>query len=71
VTKEESLKKEFTSSFGLISAAELRVFRSCVCFGFLGLEQSSLAPESLAFGSGLFQLSRVNRELAYSTPFAH
>jgi hypothetical protein len=57
-----------TSSFAQLSFAELRVFHSCVCFGFLGLEQSFLELGLLGFGTLLFQLSIVIRELAYFTP---
>jgi hypothetical protein len=60
----------FTSSFGPLSVAELRVFRSCVCFGFWGLEMFSVLPLLWAFENGLSLLLRVNRELAYFTPFA-
>jgi hypothetical protein len=49
-----SLKKQvvacaLTSSFAQVSVAELRVFRSCVCFGFLGLALFLVALGFLAF----------------------
>jgi hypothetical protein len=58
----------FTSSFALVSVAELRVFHSCVCFGFLGWAPFWALPGFWAFESGLFQLLKVNRELAFIAP---
>jgi hypothetical protein len=60
-----------TSSFVRLSAAEVRVSRMCVEFWFSGLETFFLYLGFLAFECGLFQLLRVNRELAYFIPFAH
>jgi hypothetical protein len=64
--KKLNLKKSYplTSSFAQLSAAESHASHSCVWFGFLGLGQSSLEPGFWGFESGLFQLWRVNRELA-------
>jgi hypothetical protein len=55
---------ELTSSFAQVFSAESRVSRSCVCFGFLGLALFFHAPQFWESESELFQLLRVNRELA-------
>ena len=57
-------------SFAQLFFAESHVFHSCVCFWFLGLEQFSLLQRFLAFETLLFQLLKVNRELAYFIPLA-
>jgi hypothetical protein len=57
-----------TSSFGRVSAAESRVSRSYVGFGFLGLALFWAALGFSAFETGLFQLSTMNRELAFNAP---
>jgi hypothetical protein len=59
----------FTSSFVQAYAAARRVCHSCVGHGFLGWVWCVLEPEFWEFVLELFQLLRVNRELAYFSTY--
>jgi hypothetical protein len=63
-------KSLFRPSFDRLCAVESHASRMCVESWFLGSVLFSLERRFLAFESGLFQLLKVNRELAYFIPFA-